>query len=118
MSDEDVERIITYHLEPINISFHTMNPELRCRMLHNRFAGEALKKADRFFEAGVAMNGQIVLCKGINDGRELEASIEKLSGYLPYLQSVSVVPVGLTSTAKGCILWNLSRRRTPAECWS
>ena len=53
MSDEDVERIITYHLEPINISFHTMNPELRCRMLHNRFAGEALKKADRFFEAGV-----------------------------------------------------------------
>ena len=101
MSDEDVERIITYHLEPINISFHTMNPELRCRMLHNRFAGEALKKADRFFEAGVAMNGQIVLCKGINDGRELEASIEKLSGYLPYLQSVSVVPVGLTSHREG-----------------
>ena len=101
MSDEDVERIITYHLEPINISFHTMNPELRCRMLHNRFAGEALKKADRFFEAGVMMNGQIVLCKGINDGPELEASIERLAGYLPYLQSVSVVPVGLTSHREG-----------------
>lgn len=101
MSDEGVERIITYHLEPINISFHTMNPELRCRMLHNRFAGEALKKADRFFEAGVMMNGQIVLCKGINDGPELEASIERLAGYLPYLQSVSVVPVGLTSHREG-----------------
>ena len=101
MSDEDVERIITYHLEPINISFHTMNPELRCRMLNNRFAGEALNKAQRFFEAGVTMNGQIVLCKGINDGEELADTIEKLAGYLPYLQSVSVVPVGLTSHREG-----------------
>ena len=84
MSDEDVERIITYHLEPINISFHTMNPELRCRMLHNRFAGEALKKADRFFEAGVDMNGQIVVCEGINDGWELGGSIGELSGSLSY----------------------------------
>lgn len=101
MSEDDVSRIITYHLEPINISFHTMNPELRCRMLHNRFAGEALKKADRFFEAGVTMNGQIVLCRGINDGEELDASIERLSGYLPHLQSVSVVPVGLTDHREG-----------------
>lgn len=101
MSDEDVERIITYHLEPINISFHTMNPELRCQMLNNRFAGDALKKARRFFDAGVTMNGQIVLCKGINDGEELAATIEKLAGYLPYLQSVSVVPVGLTSHREG-----------------
>ena len=101
MSEDDVSRIITYHLEPINISFHTVNPELRCRMLHNRFAGEALKKADRFFEAGVTMNGQIVLCRGINDGEELDASIERLSGYLPHLQSVSVVPVGLTDHREG-----------------
>ena len=101
MSEDDVSRIITYHLEPINISFHTMNPELRCRMLHNRFAGEALKKADRFFEAGVTMNGQIVLCRGINDGEELDASIERLSSYLPHLQSVSVVPVGLTDHREG-----------------
>lgn len=101
MSDHDIDRIIRYHLEPINISFHTMNPELRCRMLHNRFAGEALKKVDRLFEGGIAMNGQIVLCKGVNDGEELEKSIRSLMGYLPCLQSVSVVPVGLTRYREG-----------------
>ena len=62
MSDHDLERIIKYHLSPINISFQTTNPKLRCKMLNNRFAGEALKKADRLFEAGIVMNGQIVLC--------------------------------------------------------
>ena len=101
MSDEDVQRIITYRMEPINISFQAMHPELRCQMLHNRFAGEALKKVDRFYEAGIVMNGQIVLCKGVNDGKELEYSIEQLVKYLPYLQSVSVVPVGLTRYRDG-----------------
>ena len=61
MSDDDVDRIIRYHLEPINVSFHTTNPELRCKMLHNRFAGDALKKIDRLYEGGITMNGQIVL---------------------------------------------------------
>ena len=101
LSDRDVERIIRYHLSPINISFQTTNPQLRCRMLNNRFAGEALKKADRFFEAGIEMNGQIVLCKGINDGEELEKSLRDLSRYLPYLRSVSVVPVGLSRYREG-----------------
>ena len=101
MSEQDVERIIKYHMSPINISFQTTNPELRCRMLHNRFAGEALKKADRFFEAGIEMNGQIVLCKGINDGPELERSIRDLTRYLPHLKSVSVVPVGLSKYREG-----------------
>ncbi len=101
MSDHDVERIIRYHMEPINISFQTMNPELRCRMLNNRFAGKALSKADRFFEAGIAMNGQIVLCKGYNDGEELENSIRRLAEYAPVLQSLSVVPVGLTRYRDG-----------------
>ena len=101
MSDHDIDRIIRYHLEPINISFHTTNPELRCRMLHNRFAGDALKKIDRLYEAGIQMNGQIVLCKGFNDGEELERSIRDMSTYLPYLQSVSVVPVGLTKYRDG-----------------
>lgn len=101
MSDADVERIITYRLEPVNISFQTTDPDLRCRMLQNRFAGEALKKAERLYEAGITMNGQIVLCKGLNDGEQLEASLQKLSGYLPYLQSVSVVPVGLTDHREG-----------------
>lgn len=101
MSDHDIDRIIRYHLEPINISFHTTNPELRCRMLHNRFAGEALKKVDRLYEAGIEMNGQIVLCKGVNDGEELERSIRDMSSYIPYLRSVSVVPVGLTKYREG-----------------
>ena len=101
MSDRDVERIIKYHMSPINISFQTTNPELRCRMLHNRFAGEALKKVDRFYEAGIEMNGQIVLCKGFNDGEELERSIRDLTRYLPHLRSVSVVPVGLSKYRDG-----------------
>lgn len=101
MSDHDIERIVRYHLEPINISFHTTNPELRCKMLHNRFAGEALKKVDTLYEGKIMMNGQIVLCKGVNDGEELERSIRDMSRYLPYLQSVSVVPVGLTKYREG-----------------
>lgn len=101
MSDHDIDRICRYRLSPINISFHTMNPELRCRMLNNRFAGEALKKVDRLFEAEIGMNGQIVLCKGINDGGELEYSITRLMKYIPFLESVSVVPVGLTKFREG-----------------
>ena len=101
MSEHDIDRIIRYRLEPINISFQTTNPELRCMMLHNRFAGEALKKADRLFEAGIEMNGQIVLCKGINDGEQLERSISDLAKYLPHLTSVSVVPVGLSAFRDG-----------------
>ena len=101
MSDHDIDRIVRYHLEPINVSFQTTNPELRCKMLHNRFAGEALKKVDRLYEGGITMNGQIVLCKGINDGEELERSIRDLIKYAPQLQSVSVVPVGLSKYRDG-----------------
>lgn len=101
MSDKDIDRIIRYHLFPINISVQTTNPELRCKMLHNRFAGEALKKIDRLAEACIEMNGQIVLCKGVNDGEELRRSIEDLSRYLPHMRSVSVVPAGLTKYREG-----------------
>lgn len=101
MSEHDIDRICRYRLSPINISFHAMNPELRCRMLNNRFAGEALKKVDRLMEADIHMNGQIVLCKGLNDGRELEYSIMRLMEYIPNLESVSVVPVGLTKYREG-----------------
>ena len=88
MSDHDIDRIVRYHLEPINVSFQTTNPELRCKMLHNRFAGEALNKVDRLYEGGITMNGQIVLCKGINDGEELERSIRDLMKYAPQLQKI------------------------------
>ena len=101
MSDKDVDRICRYHLSPINISFQTMNPQLRCKMLNNRFAGEALKKVDKLFEADIKMNGQIVLCKGVNDGKELDFSIREMMKYIPNLQSVSVVPVGLSKYREG-----------------
>ena len=96
LNDSDLDRLIRYRMEPINVSVHTMNPDLRCQMLHNRFAGDALKKLDRLYEAELELNGQIVLCPGYNDGDELESTIEKLTAYLPYMKSVSVVPVGLT----------------------
>lgn len=101
MKDKDIDRIIKFHLCPINISVQTTNPELRCMMLHNRFAGDALQKIDRLAEACIEMNGQIVLCKGVNDGDELKRSIEDLMKYLPHMRSVSVVPAGLTKYREG-----------------
>ena len=101
MSEHDIDRIIQYKLSPINISFQTMNPELRCKMLHNRFAGEIFDKVKRLKDAGIIMNGQIVLCRGVNDGAELERSIRELTAYMPQLESVSVVPVGLTRYRDG-----------------
>lgn len=101
MKEKDIDRIIRYRLDPINISVQTTNPELRCMMLHNRFAGDALKKIDTLYEAGIRMNGQIVLCKGVNDGAELDRSIRDLMKYQPYMESVSVVPVGLSKFREG-----------------
>jgi len=98
---KDIERIIRFKLAPINISVQTTNPELRCKMLHNRFAGEALQKIDRLYEADIPMNGQIVLCRGVNDGAELDRSIRDLTKYIPAMQSVSVVPVGLSKYRDG-----------------
>ena len=101
MSDHDIDRIIHYHLGPINISFQTTNPNLRCKMLHNRFAGDVFPKIRRLADAGIELNGQIVLCRDINDGAELERSISDMTSYLPALRSVSVVPVGLSKYREG-----------------
>ncbi len=101
MKEADINRIITYHLDPINISIQSMNPKLRCKLLNNRFAGDALKHLPRLKEAGITMNGQIVLCKGVNDKEELEYSIAELTKLLPQMQSVSVVPAGLTKYREG-----------------
>ena len=101
MSDHDIDRICRYHLSPINVSFQTMNPELRCKMLNNRFAGEALKKVDILNEHDIHMNGQIVLCKNVNDKDELRFSIREMMKYIPNLESVSVVPVGLSKYREG-----------------
>ena len=101
LKEKDVEKIIKYKLSPMNISFQTTNPELRCKMLHNRFAGESLKIVDRLVESGITINGQIVLCKNWNDGEELERSLSDLYKYVPNLQSVSVEPVGLSKFREG-----------------
>ena len=101
MNEHDLEKIIYYKLSPINISFQATNPELRCKMLHNRFAGDIMDKVQRLKAAGIVMNGQIVLCRGVNDGEELDRSIRDLVTLMPELQSVSVVPVGLTRYRDG-----------------
>ena len=101
MSMDDIDRVIKYNMSPINISFHSTNPELRCRMLNNRFAGDIMEKAKRLTDGGITINGQIVLCKGINDGEELERSLTDLYRLCPALKSVSVVPVGLTKYRDG-----------------
>ncbi len=96
MSDKDVERIVKMRFSPLNISVHTTNPELRVKMMKNKRSGEVLEYLDRFKAAGLSMCGQIVLCKGVNDGEELLRSMRELSEYFPNLTSVSVVPAGLT----------------------
>ena len=101
MKERDIERIIRMQLAPINISVQTTNPELRCKMLHNRFAGETLKYMQMLYDGHVEMNGQVVCCKGVNDGEELVRTLDDLAGFLPFLRSVSVVPAGITKYRDG-----------------
>ena len=96
LHDKDIDRIIEMHISPVNISVHTTNPALRVKMMHNKRAGEVLSYIKRLSDAGISLCGQIVLCKGINDGEELDRSLRDLSEYFPAMQSVSIVPAGLT----------------------
>ena len=101
ISEHEVERIIDMHISPVNVSVHTMNPELRVKMMKNKNAGESLKILKRFADAGIKMNAQLVLCPGINDGDELRRSIEELSALYPSVQSIAAVPVGITKFRDG-----------------
>ncbi len=96
LKENDIQRIIDMKISPINISVHTTNPELRVKMMGNRFAGKTLEILPRFAEAGIQMNTQLVLCPGINDGAELERSLTDLGKLAPAMQSISLVPVGIT----------------------
>ncbi len=100
LDQKDIDRIIDMRLN-INISVHTTNPELRCTMMHNRFAGEKLKYLKQFADAGIAMNCQIVLCPGINDGDELRRTLTDLGNLMPNIKSAAVVPVGVTKFRDG-----------------
>lgn len=101
LSDHEVERIIAMHISPINISVHTTNPDLRCRMMNNRFAGDTLTLLRRFADAGIHMECQLVICPEWNDGEELLRSMRDLAALSPAVESVAVVPVGLTKYRDG-----------------
>ena len=96
MSDEDIDNIIRYRISPINISVHTTNPELRRKMINNKFAGQLMDRMKRLADAGIEMNAQIVLCPGYNDKKELERTLEDLASLRPYVHSAAIVPVGIT----------------------
>lgn len=101
LNEQEIRRIIDLHISPINVSVHTTDPDLRCMMLGNRFAGKGIEILRRFAEAGITMNGQIVACPGINDGAQMQKSMEDLAALHPGVNSVSIVPVGLTKFRQG-----------------
>lgn len=94
ITEHEIDRIIKMHISPINVSVHTTNPELRCKMMNNRFAGDTLKYLKRFADAGITLNCQIVSCPGINDGDELVRTLTDLENF--GVNMTAIVPVGLT----------------------
>ncbi len=101
LSDSDIDRIIKMHISPVNVSVHTMNRGLRVKMMNNKNAGKCLDYIYRLAEAGIELNTQLVLCPGINDGKELEYSITELGKLYPAVQSIAAVPVGITKHREG-----------------
>ena len=101
LSEREAERIIKMHISPINISVHTTDPDLRVRMMANKNAGKVLAYLDRFAEAGIQMNFQLVLCRGVNDGAALEKTLEDLCALYPAAASIAAVPSGQTRYRKG-----------------
>ena len=96
MKDEDFERIIRTHLTPLYVSVHATDPQVRCQMMHNRFAGQLMERLQLLFDAGIQVHTQIVCCPGYNDGEELKRTLSDLETMCPQVQAVAVVPVGIT----------------------
>ncbi len=101
LSEHEISRILDMHISPMHVSVHTTNPELRCRMMNNRFAGETLGLLRRFADAGIRLECQLVLCPGLNDGGELIRSMTDLAALGDAVESVAAVPVGLTKYRDG-----------------
>ena len=101
LSEREIQRIIDLRISPINVSVHTTDPELRCRMLQNRRAGESIDVMRRFAQAHITMNCQIVACPGLNDGPALDRTLRELGALHPAVESVAVVPVGVTRYREG-----------------
>ena len=115
LSEHDVQRMIDYRISPINISVHTTNPALRSKMLGNQRGGQSLAILDRFAQAGLDLNCQIVVCKGVNDGEELTRTLDKLLSLAPAVDSVAVVPAGLTGHRDGLYPLELLDERDAAD---
>ena len=113
LRDADIDRLITMHISPVNVSVHTTNPELRVKMMKNKRAGEVLSYLGRLADAGIALCTQIVLCKGLNDSAELDRTMRDLAAYHPALRSCAIVPVGLTKHREGLYPLELF---SPEEC--
>lgn len=114
LSDEDLDRIIEYRISPINISVHTTNPELRMKMLNNRFAGNVLPRIKKLAEGGIKMNCQIVLCPDINGKEELKKTAENLYKFYPAVLNLAAVPVGITKFREGLFNLKMYDRETAA----
>lgn len=115
LSDKDIDRIIEYRISPINISVHTTNPELRIKMLNNRFAGNVLTRIKKLSEGGIKMNCQIVLCPNINGGDELLKTAEDLFKFYPAVQNLAAVPVGITKFREGLFELKMYDRKAAAS---
>lgn len=115
LTDSEADRIIKMHISPVNVSVQTMNPDLRVKMMANPKAGESLKYLRKFADAGIALNTQLVLCPGINDGGELEYSLNELAGLYPAVQSIAAVPVGLSDHREGLYHIDPYTRETAGE---
>lgn len=113
LHDSDIQRIIDMHISPVNVSVHTTNPELRVKMMKNKRSGEVLSYLGRLADAGISLCCQIVLCRGLNDGAELDRTMRDLEALAPAMQSTSIVPAGLTKFRDG--LYQLEPF-TPEEC--
>ncbi|WP_026882356.1 DUF512 domain-containing protein [Clostridium akagii] len=101
LTDEDIDRIIKYKISPINVSVHTTNPNLRVKMLNNRFAGNIIERLEKLAKGKINMNCQIVMCPGVNDGNELKRTVLDLYKFYPYIKNVAAVPVGITKYREG-----------------
>ncbi len=95
-NNDELDRIIKYKLSPVNISVHTTDPDLRCKMMNNKNAGDIMRQIAKLTENNIEVNCQLVICKGINDGCFMERSIEELASFYPGVNSISIVPVGLS----------------------
>lgn len=115
MKDEDIDRIIRYKISPINISVHTTNPELRVKMLKNRFAGSILDRLKKLRDAEIEMHAQIVCIPNVNNGEELKKTISDLYELSPFVKNVAVVPIGITKYREGLAKVDIFNKETSKQ---